>query len=80
MPCHHALADTLRASIDAAGICSTADFWRMRSRWRRTRVRTTKLYDAAMIRSHSIGSNESFSEGCFHSNRSLEPGYSKVKP
>jgi hypothetical protein len=37
-------------------------------------ARTTKLYDpAAMIRSHSIRSNESFSEGCFHSNRSLEP-------
>ena len=28
---------------------------------------------AAMVRSHSIRSNELLSKGCFHSNRSLEP-------
>ena len=37
-------------------------------------ARTTKLYDRRndqVILDHP--SNESFSEGCFHSNRSLEP-------
>jgi hypothetical protein len=64
---------TFRAT-GSPSICSTADFWSMRSRWRRTRVRARRSSTtAAMIRSHSIRSNESFSEGCFHSNRSLEP-------
>ena len=36
-------------------------------------ARTTQFYDRRNGQVHSIRPNESFSEGCFHSNRSLEP-------
>ena len=54
-------------------ICSTADARNAQQMAAHECARRRSSTTAAMIRSHSIRSNGSFSEGCFHSNRSLEP-------